>query len=254
MPRILLLLFVLAATVFAVNSLEQSFTCPICGNEWTQRIETSSRPTGMRLDLRQLGDVADPPTLPQCPKCRFVLFSENLNESVLGKIKPFVQGQDYQILSAKSPSYFCLAQIQQKLKAPPRFIAQSYLRASWQVEDKEAVAARYLAAADQQLSAALEKMEPSDKAYADTALLRGEVLRRLRKWKEATKHFRDLSQRPEFQDPKRKQIIAQQMNLLSRKDNQPDQLREPGTVGDDPELLPDPQPISVKKPAPNEAK
>jgi hypothetical protein len=254
MLRFLLLLLAFTLQALAVNSLEQNFTCPICANEWKQRIETSSNATGLRLDLRQLGDVQDPPTLPQCPKCRFVMFSDNLKKPVVEKLKPFVQGQDYQILSAKSPPYFCLAQIQELLKASPRFVAQSYLRAAWQVEDNEALAHRYLAAAEEKFAMALRIMERSDKAYVDIALLRGEVLRRLGKWDQAAKHFRDLSGRPEFQDTKRKLIISQQMNLLARKDNQPQQLREPGAAGEEPDLLPDPEPISIRKPVSNETK
>lgn len=254
MIRFLLLLLFLTLRTLGVNSLERDFTCPICANEWKQRVETSSNPTGLRLDLRQLGDVQDPPTLPQCPKCRFVVFSDNLKKPVIDKLKPFVQGQDYQILSAKGPPYFCLAQIQQHLKASPRFVAQSYLRAAWQVEEHEAQALRYLTVAEEKFAQALRIMERSDKAYVDVALLRGEVLRRLGKWEQASKHFRDLSARPEFQDAKRQLIISQQMALLARQDSQPQQLREPGAVGEEPELLPDPEPISIRKPVSNDTK
>jgi hypothetical protein len=257
MPRFLFLLLSLAFMVLgalAVNSLEQNFTCPICGNEWKERVETSSRPNGMRLDLRQLGDIVDPPTLPQCPKCRFVLFTESLNDKALAKLKPFVQGQDYQILAGKSPTYFCLAQIQQCLGAPPRFVGQSYLRAAWQVEDKQAIATRYLAAAEEKFTAAMAAMKQSDKPFSETALLRGEVLRRLGKWDDAQKQFRDLGGLPEFQDARRKQILAQQLGLIARKDNQPQQLREPGAAGGEPEMLPDPEPISILKANPNESK
>lgn len=248
MPRIFLLLLALTLAVLGVNSLEQNFTCPICATEWKQRVETSARPNGLRLDLRQLGDVQDPPTLPQCPKCRFVVFSENLGEPVLEKLKPFIQGQDYQILADKSPTYACLAQIQQTLKAHPRFVAQSFLRASWQVEDKEVLALRYLNAASEQFGKALDGMDPGEKAYPDAALLRGEVLRRLGQWEEATRHFQALATRAEFKDRKRQQVIAQQLALIERKDSQPQPVREQGLVSEEPELLPDPEPISVKKP------
>ncbi len=249
---ILLLLLVLAAP--AVNTLEQSFTCPICGHVWTQRIETSSRPTGLRLDLRQLGDVVDPPTLPQCPNCRFVVFSESLKPATIDRLKPFVQGQDYQMFAAKSPTYFCLAQLQELLRAPAKYIAQSYLRAAWQSEDKPAVAARYLAMSEQLLAKALDGMIPEEKAYPDAALLRGEILRRLARWDEADQSFRTLGSRPDFQEPKRQQLVAQELSLIERKDSQPQQLREPGAAGQDPEMLPDPVPISVRKPKIGEPK
>jgi uncharacterized C2H2 Zn-finger protein len=248
MPRILFLLIFLALAAPAVDSLEQQFTCPICGTVWKERIETSARATGLRLDLRRLGDVVDPPTLPQCPKCGFVYFSDKLNERAVAKLKPFIQGQDYQLIAAKSPTYFCLAQIQQALKAPPRFVAQSYLRASWQVEDRPVIAARYLALAAEQFGRACHSMEPGDDAYVDTCLLYGETLRRIGHWPQADAHFRNLLGRPEFQEPKRQQIIAEELRLIAAKNAQPEQLREPGAPGGEPEMLPDPVPISVKKP------
>ena len=73
-------MWLVACIACAVNSMDQGFLCPICGTHWEQRIETSGHSRGLRLDLRQLGDVVDPPTLPQCPKCRFPLFSERLIE------------------------------------------------------------------------------------------------------------------------------------------------------------------------------
>jgi hypothetical protein len=81
----------------------------------------------MRLDLRQVGDVVDPPTLPQCTKCRFPLFSDRLTEQAKDPAKAhafkqlgsFVRGADFQMLASKNPSYFALAQVQQILKAPP---------------------------------------------------------------------------------------------------------------------------------------
>jgi hypothetical protein len=104
----------LACIACAVNSLEQGFLCPICGTHWQQRIETSSRAKGMRLDLRQVGDVVDPPTLPQCTKCRFPLFSDRLTEQAKDPAKAhafkqlgsFVRGADFQMLASKNPSYF----------------------------------------------------------------------------------------------------------------------------------------------------
>jgi len=232
----------------AVNSLEQHFTCPICGNEWSERIEVSAHATGLRLDLRQLGDVVDPPTLPQCPKCRFVLFSEDLKQITIDKLKPFIQGQDYQMFAAKSPSYFSLAQIQQFLKAPPRFVGQSYLRASWQVEEKPLVSARYLAIAEEQIARALAGMAPEEKEYPNTALLRAELLRRLERWDKAAAQIRALASRPDFQEARRKRLVEQELDLIERKDSQPQQLQEPGAVIAEPEMLPDPEIISVRKP------
>ena len=148
----LLPMWFLACVACAVNSLEQEFLCPVCGTHWEQRIETSGQSRGLRLDLRQLGDVKDPPTLPQCTKCRFPLFSDRLaaqsNDPTKAKafkrLRSFILGADFQMLASKNPSYFTLAQVQEHLEAPHRHIALSYLRASWQVEDRDAACRRLL--------------------------------------------------------------------------------------------------------------
>ena len=248
-PMKLLLVFILTLTINAraVNSLEQDFTCPIDGHHWKQRIETSSNPRGMRLDRRELGDVVEPRTLPQCPKCRFVMFLDEFPEQLADKIKPFILSPDYQMIAAKNPTYFSLAQIQEFLKAPPLFIGQSYLRASWQVEEKDALCQRHLARALDKISAAFTGMKPSDRHYINTALLAGEIERRLSRWEDASKRFHTLRDAPEFKDPKLQVIIALQLTLIEKRDNKPHAIEEPSVsiAAPPPKLNLDPPPAKA---------
>ncbi len=254
-----LLAFILAliAHAQAVNSLEQEFTCPIDGYHWKQRIETSSNPRGMRLDRKELGDVVEPRTLPQCPRCRFVMFLDEFPDSLATKLKPFILSPDYQMIAAKSPSYFSLAQIQEFLKAPPLFIGQSYLRASWQVEEKDAQCQRNLARALDKVVLAFAEIKPGDRHYINTALLCGEIERRLSRWEDADKRFRTLRDAPEFQEPKLQIIIALQMTLIEKRDNKPHILEEPSVpvTTAPPKLTLDPPPakpaIETPKAAPS---
>ena len=216
----------------AVNTLEQEFTCPIDGAQWKQRVESSSNPRGLRLDLRQLGDVVDPPTLPQCPKCRFPLFSDQLAEAVIDRLKPFVLGADFQMVASKNPSYFNLAQVQEFLKAPDRYVALSYLRASWQVEDREAVCRRFIEKAHAHFEKALAGMKPGDRQFTDAALLCGEVERRLGKWEEAGKRFRDLGAHPGSMDARMTAITARQLQLIEARDASPQSIEAPGAAPD----------------------
>ena len=224
--------FCMTAVAFAVNSLEQEFKCPFDGTIWKQRIETSASPRGLRSDLRQLGDVVDPPTLPQCPKCRFPIFSDNLAEQAndprkakaFNRLKSFVLGADFQMLASKNPSYFTLAQVQEFLPAPHRYIALSYLRASWQVEERDAVCQRFLEKAHDHFAAAVSEMKATDRHFADTVLLCGEVERRLGMWDEAGKRFRDLQGTEGWKDSKLKPIVALQMKLIEQHDPIPHAL------------------------------
>ncbi len=237
----------------AVNTVETEFTCPIDSTQWKQATETSSRVTALRLDRRETGDVTDPRTLPQCPKCRFVMFISEWKdiEPLAQRLRPFILGADYQMLAAKRPTYFCLAQIQQFLKAPPLYIGQSYLRAAWQAEENQTIADRYLALALAQFTTATTAMDPADKERPSILLLCGEIERRLAQWDTAEKHFRDYQSADGFRAPAYQAVIALQLRLIAAKDNKPHLLRghPAATPERTPAPLPDPTLISVQ-PAP----
>ena len=245
------------AAACAVNSLEEEFTCPIDGTQWKQRVESSANPRGLRLDLRQLGDVVDPPTMPQCPKCRFPLFSERLAEQAddpakakaFQKLKAFVLGADFQMLARKNPSYFSLAQVQEFLGAPHRNIALSYQRASWPVEDREAMCRRLLEKAREHFLAALDGLKPDESRFGEVALLCGETERRLGKWDEAEKRFRELQKAEGFKDPKKMPIVAMQLKLIELRDSRPRALDEKIEVPKVPDASPEvPAKIELSEP------
>ena len=227
-----LLLFLLTVIAGAVNSLEQEFLCPICGTHWQQRVETSSRAKGLRLDLRQVGDIVDPPTLPQCVKCRFPLFSDRLTEQAkdpkkapaFKQLRSFVLGADFQMLAAKNPPYFALALVQglnARNPTPHRVIALSYLRASWQVEDREAACRRLLEKAREHYIAALAESREGDPLRRDLALLCGEIERRLGKWDDAAKRFRDLDSSGILNGTPQEGIPTLELRLIAQHDSAP---------------------------------
>ena len=182
-------------------------------------METSANVKGMRLDLRQFGDVVQPPTLPQCPKCRAVLFTDKFELNLVLALKPFITGQDFAYMAAKYPSYYVLAQVQQRVKAPPYHVGHSFLRASWQVEDKPPMARHCLKQALEFLSLAFKSMERTDKRYANTVLLLGELERRLGLFEQADTRFRGLVDA--FKEPGLQRIVTRQMELIASRDSAP---------------------------------
>ena len=246
MIRVLLILVFAAAVARAVNSIEQDFTCPFDGHTWKQRMETSAEVKGMRLDLRQLGDVVQPPTLPQCPKCRAVLFADKFERDLVLALKPFIEMPDFAHVAKKFPSYYVLAQIQQRLKAPPYHIGHSYLRAAWQAEAKPAIAQHCLVQAQEFLTAAFQTMEPDHKHYANTALLLGEFERRLGQFENANVRFRKLMDLEVFKQPGFQLIIARQMELIAKRDSAPHGI----LAAHDALLAAPPTSLTNSKPAP----
>lgn len=219
MFRSLIILFLAVCVARGVNSIAQEFTCPFDSHAWKQRIETSADVKGIRLDMRQLGDVVQPPTLPQCPKCKAVLFTDKFELNLVLALKPFITGQDFAHMAAKYPSYYVLAQVQQRLKAPSYHVGHSFLRASWQAESKPAIARHCLEQAQEFLSLAFQAMERTDKRYADTALLLGELERRLGQFEQADTRFRGLVD--VFKEPGLQRIVARQMELIASRDSAP---------------------------------
>lgn len=261
---ILLPLLLFACIGEAVNSVEQEFLCPVCGTHWYQRVETSARARGLRLDLRQTGDVVDPPSLPQCTKCRFPLFSERLVEQAndpakapaFKQLRAFVRGADFQMLVAKNPSYFALAQVQQLLKAPHRVIALSYLRASWQVEEREAICRRLLEKALEHYVAARAEAGRDYRLRSDLALLAGEIERRLGKWDEAERRFRALQSSGILDDTQHANIPALQLRLIAQHDSAPHLLDGADVVQNVPPMIAVPMDgkpmLQLENPAPIE--
>lgn len=231
MFRFFIVFFFLAQGALAVNSIEQDFTCPFDGNRWKQRMETSAEVKGVRLDLRQLGDVVQPPTLPQCPKCRAVLFMDNSSPEIVAALKPLVATEDYAQLASKYPSYYLLAQMQEYLRPPhdkPEqlvarlyYVGHSYLRASWQLENKPRAAKQCIDRAHEWFATALAEMGDSGKYFANTNLLLVELERRQGRFEVAGKRARALKNADAFKEAGHQRIIARQMELIAKRDSEP---------------------------------
>jgi hypothetical protein len=143
---------------------------------------------------------------------------------VIERLRPFVLGADFQLLAGKSPPYFCLAQVQEYLHAPERYVALSYLRASWQVEDRKAVSQRLLEKAREHFAAALAALDVTDRQFPELALLCGEVERRLEKWDEAASRFRELEATGRLEGTPQEPIVAFQLGLIEKRDSNPQAL------------------------------
>jgi hypothetical protein len=220
MFRVLLLALSLPAQ--AATTIEREFTCPLDQHRWTQRVEASGRAEALRLDSRQVGrDVVQPPTLPQCPQCRFVLFDAKFDDAAAHRLRAFVTSPDYRHLAAKGSPHACLAAIQELLAAPPVHIGFAYLRASWAAEGRDAQCRRLLALALREFTRALGETKPGGKDYINLALICGEIERRTGKWEEATARFTALRPVIAAGEPKYDAIVAQQLALIEKRNARP---------------------------------
>jgi hypothetical protein len=217
----------LALAGFAAETHEE-LVCPIDGFIFKEPVAPKGETRGIRLDTRRLGEVADPPPIPQCPHCRFVVFNNQIPESVAEKLRPFIKG-DYRELAAKEPSYGCLALIQEYLRrhadVPSLRIAQSHLFASWQTEGREAVSMRHLRMAYEAFSTALGEMTPEDKERPGVTLLCAELERRFGLWDAAAKRLKAFRE-SNLMEPHLAPIIERQISFINLRDSAAHAVRQ----------------------------
>ncbi len=126
----------LAVTATAMTMGEESFTCPLDGEEFKAYVNYSGYTIGIRLDLKPFGPTPAPWALPVCPKCRFPLFKKEFEKDEIERYKKLVHSKEFQSLPDDTPSYFLLAKVLEFDDAPNAEIAYAYLPSSWQVEEK----------------------------------------------------------------------------------------------------------------------
>jgi hypothetical protein len=97
------------------------------------------------------------------------------------------------------------------------------------VEGREAHCRRLLEKAREHFVAALAGLDAKDKQFAELTLLCGEVERRLERWDEAEKRFRDLDASGRLKGTPQAPIPAFQIRLLEQRDSKPHAL-EAGAV------------------------
>ena len=208
-------------------------TCPLCAEKFTCVLDFSGTQFGMRLDLKPIGPIAAPWRVPVCPKCHFVIFDDKIPEADLPKCKELVAGEEYRKHTGRA-SYFLIGLLFEGLNKEPLTAAQAFLRASWQEEGDEKLNREDLERSLKHFETFLKQPAPdqpaakedgekgvSDNRRQTAQLLKGELLRRLGRFDEATKHFEALTQTKEFQHGMLADIVKYQLKLCAAKDSAP---------------------------------
>jgi uncharacterized protein (DUF2225 family) len=231
-------LFVVAALLATCPLSAQAHTmgkrevrCPLDGTTFTAMVDMSGTQFGMRLDLKPLGAIAAPWRIPVCPKCRFVVFKDDLPKEQVESLRAFVRSPTYTAKAKTESSHYLLALVETHLGKADDLIAFRYLQASWQVEDKPQAYREYLGRS----LAHYEKYLASGKAKGEdrlTALFLSGELRRLRgELDKAKEVFTRLVAMPEFAKPPFQDIIPYELKLIAAKDTAPKPIPDPPEDG-----------------------
>jgi len=222
-----LILFIYGLTT-AAAAAEIEVTCPLDGTKFKSPASLRGGRIGMRLDLKPIGFMDVPTRLPVCPNNHFVVYKNQFTDAEKERLKKFVLSPEYQNLVKDNTSYFLLAKILEDLGETDWLIANAYLQASWQVEDKPDKEKQYLDLTLQHLNKFLSAgNKEGDQSLQTAQMLAGEMERRLGRFDDAKKRFLELSKLQGFKEGVNAAIITTQLDLISKKDTAPHDLPEP---------------------------
>jgi len=180
----------------------------------------------MRLDLKPLGPIAAPWSVPKCPTCHFIVFQNELKDSEKKALLQLVNSKEYRDIAQDNSTYFLLAKVYETIGMNNLEIAHTYLKASWQVENDSQKYPRYLEASLAKFAAFLASNKEKSTSYIQAELVSGEIERRLGKFDQALSRFNRLKTLPDFTGPKHiASIIALQIELIDSKDSGPHEIR-----------------------------
>ena len=103
----LMALAILATAVLADAStfLPVQKTCPLCKTAFSFMAQGSGFQSTVRTDLKPLGAIAAPWPIPVCPKCKLVLYKDNIPKEELEKCQKTVSSTAYKEHSERSSHY-----------------------------------------------------------------------------------------------------------------------------------------------------
>ena len=218
-------LLLLATTALADTSREEEFTCPLCQEVFSARVDLSGSTFDRRLDLKPLGAIVAPWRLPVCPKCHFVLI-DGIEETDYTRCREVVASDIY-LSSVERGSYYLAGLLLEALNTSPLSLAHVFLKTSWQEESNEAWLRedleRSLKHLDEDILGAIRGTDDPDDSDDDptllnSLLLKGELLRRLGRFEDATQHFGALREWGGLKDTFFGNIVRFQLQRCSERD------------------------------------
>jgi tetratricopeptide (TPR) repeat protein len=211
--------------------------CPLCHNQFDELEPISCYTAGQRLDLRLIGAVSSPWPVPLCPTCGLVIYKAEkpFTPREARIVAEVMATQTYKAIPQCEQAYHRMALIFEALKKPADVVAYTWLQASWEVEDKVRVNRQFLGKSLQWYERFLAKQPRSPKASSERSknrlmtaqLLKGELLRRLKKFQAARDHFEPLLNIVEFKTHAFfGSIINQELKLIEMKNALPQEIQQ----------------------------
>jgi len=206
----------------AAAAKEIEVTCPLDGTKFMSPANVTGGRMGLQLDLKPIGFMDIPPRIPVCPNNHFVVYKKEFTDAEKERLKKLVLSPDYQELAKDNPYYFLLARILEYMGETDFIVANAYLQASWQVDDRPEKQKQYIDLTLQHLKKFLSTSnQEGGPQWVTAQMLAGEMERRLGRFDEAKARFLEMSKSPKVNMGLNSNIIAYQLDLISKKDSKP---------------------------------
>lgn len=128
----------------ALTTYDVEVVCPIDGKPFTTQMVAAYRSTGIRLDLKPLGDVIAPYPYPVCPGNGFVMYQNKFSDDELTALKTIVSSPAYQQARREHTDRYMVAFVKERLGSTRYERGHLYLQASWEAErDRPALLDQY---------------------------------------------------------------------------------------------------------------
>jgi hypothetical protein len=198
--------------------------CPMDDTRFESWVMRSGSVFCVRLDLKRVGPIAEPPPLHECPEDGFVWYDDDFSPSELAFIRSWVASSDYENLVENESPHYRLARIYERLGRDSRMISREYRRAAWEVEKVEP--AKYPRYLRRSLLRLLESGEGDPDASLTVlererrGLLAGELERQLGEFESARVRFESM-RAAQLVEALHEGIVDYELELIAARDSEP---------------------------------
>ena len=220
----------LAACTTAPTTVEVEMTCPVDGTKLKTLRDISGTYSGVRLDLKKTGPVAQPWNPPLCPQCRLPLYKGTFTDAEKTALREIVAADSFVKETEGRSAYFIYGVILERQKARAFDVGWAFHQATWEVEGQNE--SRYAETAKRAIAwfdRAAAEVAFSGTAQNDRQIavyLPIELHRRLRNLTEAKARLDRAQSLRESKIEWLPRMLDYQAGLISAKDSAPHEMRE----------------------------
>ena len=214
-----------AGTILPAQALTmgtREFVCPIDGRKFMAKTVNSYTRLGQRLDLKPIGALLAPLPVPVCPTNGFPVYKRIFTPDEIARLKAIVSSRAFKDARKRNSDYYMVGFLKDRMGETKFAVAYSYLRASWETENKKrGLHRRYLALAVSTFDTFAKTARPTTKSWWTAQLLAGNLERRLGRFDAAAKRLSGLPLKAQTPGSIYARVVGQISAAIAARDSAP---------------------------------